>query len=477
MNRVSRRRLLQGLGAGTALFSPFLQYRSAEAQATAPAGNLIIFFTPNGHKRSLSVNNAPATPQFDGITPGTNFTLGPSLMPLQPFQSNVAVIRGLNSKTPTFIASHQDICRILTCKNAPGGQSAESMATQFLGYGPSIDQSIGMAINQRPLVVAVDPYRSMPHWRTMLVWRSSMVNEPFVKDFNQIFTTLFGAVAAPQTPAQMAALLRAQARDKSILDLVQTDIATFRTRVSTADRIHLDTYLDSIRAVEQRVASTSASSASCSNTSALQTRISAMPPAPIQNDDKSPPGVVSTMLQFGQLHMDLIATGMACGTNRIAVIQWQGASEGYDVGANTGSPDHHSVSHYSFGASSGQRWVAIDTWYAQQFAYLMNSLKTLNVLDNTMIVWVTEIAEGHNQTDMVTVVGGGKALGLKLGQYIVYPVTGNQVEGTGAIPVQQNPKNRGLGDLWVTVQQAMGVNSSTFGDPQWIQGPLTELRS
>ncbi len=159
------------------------------------------------------------------------------------------------------------------------------------------------------------------------------------------------------------------------------------------------------------------------------------------------------------------------------VIQWQGASEGYDTGANTGSPSHHSVSHYGFGASSGDRWVAIDTWYSNRFAYQLAALKKLGVLDKTVVVWVSEITEGHNQLNMVTVVAGGQALGMKTGQYIQYPMKGNEVEGSGAIAIGRDPANRSLSDLWVTVQQAMGVPDNTFGDPKYSTGPLTELRT
>jgi hypothetical protein len=96
------------------------------------------------------------------------------------------------------------------------------------------------------------------------------------------------------------------------------------------------------------------------------------------------------------------------------------------------------------------------------------------VLDRTIIAWVTEIAEEHNQSDHVVVLAGGNALGMKLGQGIRYPFTGS--EGGGEA-VARDPKNKGISDLWVTVQQALGVSSDKFGDPQWNSGPFTELRT
>jgi len=77
---LSRRHLLRGLGAGTVLLAPFLKYRSAWAQP-AQSGNLLIFYTPNGHLRA----------QFGaaGADAGAGLNFLPSLAPLQPFVNDV----------------------------------------------------------------------------------------------------------------------------------------------------------------------------------------------------------------------------------------------------------------------------------------------------------------------------------------------------------------------------------------------------
>jgi hypothetical protein len=471
--RFTRRSLLAGLGAGAVLLEPFLRLRSAWA-APAQSGNLLIFFTPNGHKRALTVNNQ-TTPCFDATGSATSLTLGSALTALEPYKSDIAVVKGLSLKTPTFIASHQDNCRILTCWGAPAGKEGNDNS-QFTGYGPSIDQTVGMAFNERPLVVAVDPFRDQPHWRNFLNWRASGVNEPFVKNHQAVFTDLFGGLTgAAQTTDQTALIARARARNQSLLDFVKGDVASFRARINANDKVHLDSYLDSLQSLEQKVTQMPAVPGVCSTTS-LQPRVSAMATlkATIQNDDKSPPGVAAELQKRGELWMDMIATSFACGTRRTATIQWGGASEGYDPAADTGSPTHHSVSH---GSAPAAHWGDIDAWYAQRFAYMMNALKTLNVLDKTVIVWVSEITEGHNQLNMVTVVAGGQALGMKMGQYVMYPIKGGEKDGSGSIPIAKDPANKGLNDLWVTVQHAMGVTAPTFGDPQYCTGGLSELRA
>ena len=47
--------------------------------------------------------------------------------------------------------------------------------------------------------------------------------------------------------------MRARARNQSVLDFVKGDITTFRSRINSNDRAHLDAYLDSLQGVEQKV--------------------------------------------------------------------------------------------------------------------------------------------------------------------------------------------------------------------------------
>jgi hypothetical protein len=447
---LSRRRLLRGMGAAGLLLSPFVRLRSSLA-AAADSGNLLIFFTPNSHYRQA----------FGAETPGTGFSFLPSLAPLEPVRNDITVIKGLSLRSPTSIRSHEDVCRILTCVSGPD---------KFKAYGPSIDHAIGMEMNQRPMVVAVDPYRESPHWRTLLSWRASGVNEPFVKDHKAVFADVFGGLAANTNTEQMAVLERTRARNKSVLDLVNKDLATFRTRINSHDRVNLDAYLDSLRTVEEKIGRLAV--ASC-DANPLQTRISGLTGSVTQNDDRSGGGLAAQLKTRGELHMDMIAAAFACGTRRIATVQWQGASEGYDPFSDQGSPTHHTVSHYGV-PEAPARWAAIDKWYAERFAYTVSALKKVGVLDRTIVAWVSEISQEHTLNNHVIVTAGGQALGMKTGQYVLYPFTGQEGQHETAA---RDPKNKSLSDLWVTVQQALGVKKDTFGDAEWNDGPLAELRT
>ncbi len=101
--RFSRRSLLSGLGAGAAVLGPFLKHRSAMA-APAEAGNLLVFFTPNGHKRNRA-GSGPATMAFDAASTAPGMTLGSSLAPLQPFVNDIAVVKGRKAESAKRIAA------------------------------------------------------------------------------------------------------------------------------------------------------------------------------------------------------------------------------------------------------------------------------------------------------------------------------------------------------------------------------------
>jgi len=233
----SRRTLLRGLGAGAVLLSPFVRHRMGHAQS-APAGNVLIFFTPNGHIKD----------EFDASGQGATFTLKKSLAPLESFKQDLAVIRGLTLKTITEINSHDDIVRHLTCVEGPD---------KAKGYGPSLDHVIGNHLGQRPLFVNPEPNRSSGHWRNALSWRAAGEQEPFLTDPMAVFSNLFVS-GMPTTGGGMPdqAAERAKARNQSILDFVKDDIQSFRGRINSDDKAHLDLYLDSLRDVEKRVTGT-----------------------------------------------------------------------------------------------------------------------------------------------------------------------------------------------------------------------------
>ena len=80
------------------------------------------------------------------------------------------------------------------------------------------------------------------------------------------------------------------------------------------------------------------------------------------------------------------------------------------------------------------------------------------MLDNTLVLCVNEISRGntHSHDDMHFLLAGGAGGRLAGGRYLQYPGL---------------PHN----DLLVSVLNGLGVETDTFGDPRFCNGPLSGL--
>jgi hypothetical protein len=131
---------------------------------------------------------------------------------------------------------------------------------------------------------------------------------------------------------------------------------------------------------------------------------------------------------------------------------WLGIAEG-----------HHDLSHVDTDADAQAKLVQINTWYAEQFAYLIAALKAVpegdgTLLDNTVVLWCNELGKGgeHSRTDVPYVLAGRCGGVFKTGRYLSY-------EG-----INHN-------DLMVSLCNAMDVGVTTFGNPAYCAGPLAKL--
>jgi hypothetical protein len=75
--------------------------------------------------------------------------------------------------------------------------------------------------------------------------------------------------------------------------------------------------------------------------------------------------------------------------------------------------------------AAGEKQGKWDKFLFEQMAYFMNRLKTTkegngSMLDNTAILYGTSNSKTHNNTNYPLMIAGGKNLGFKQGQSLVY---------------------------------------------------------
>ena len=113
---------------------------------------------------------------------------------------------------------------------------------------------------------------------------------------------------------------------------------------------------------------------------------------------------------------------------------------------------------------TGQQEQA-ERWFAEQFAYLVQRLAdtpeadgTGTMLDNSLVVWAKEMGDSRQHTcqGVPFVLAGGAGGRFKTGRYLKF-------------------QGESHGKLLVSLCQAMGLDTKTFGNPMVGNGPLAGL--
>lgn len=421
---LSRRTLLRGFGAA-AIAAPFLDLLSSrKAHASTRPKRLAIFFSPNGTKHSRY------WPESNG---GLSFPAGSILEPLAQHKDRLLVLKGIN-----FLTQWNHEPGFETMLTGVSADASTWGATQ----GQSVDQYIGSKIGDGSRFKTLDLGVQTDAWGAgvqtrMLYAPGHVLVHPDQNPMN-VFTRVFGD--AGSTADQSAAKRK---RKQSVLDLVKGELDGLRTELGTLEKTKLDAHTDAIRQLEQQLASAS-------------TPLSCSTPQPLAEFD------VTAQENFPKVatsQMDLMALALACGSTRVATLQMA-----HTVGPLTMSWLGHGATHHDLSHQQSEEFVQGERWYAEQFSYLLTKLASLpeadgsgTVLDNTLVVWAKELADGtlHDATNVPWVLAGATGY-LKTGRLL----------DVGGKPHQK---------LLVSICQAMGLSDDTYGAPGYEQGPLADL--
>jgi hypothetical protein len=430
---LSRRALLGGLSAaGMAALMPGSMRSRARAQAAVPT-RLLLFHVPEG-----MWSGAPR-PKAGGTD------LGPILAALQPYQQKTLVVNNMNMKSrdngPGGDGHHRGVPHMFTCtemqdENNAGGMSIDQKIANAIG-GSSTFPSLQFAVrivygdtNARPIWSG--PGRVVP-----------AMQSPF-EAYDRIFSNFMPSTS--MTPAQKPKVdLR-----KSALDHALSEITTLRAKLSKTDLELMDSYQDSLRDIEKRLAMTP-------------------PPAPASC---APPTLGSSIdvkaesnyPKVGQLQMDVMVAALQCGLTRVCSFQYGNSNDQCTyswLGVNTLG---HDMAHNNNNCDpDGSKKLKTYQWYSEQFKYLLDKLDGIpegdgTMLDNTVVVWASEFSDsnGHSADKLMWMLFGNAAGYFKQGRIL-------DVGG------------KSLNDFHTTLGNAFGIQDQTFGNPTYCAGPMTEL--
>ncbi len=439
---ISRRTLIRG--AGVTLGLPWLEAMvpgSARASSAAVKNpvRMAMLYMPNGVNVSA----------WDPVGHGREFTLSPTLAPLQDLKNEIVVVSNLwNQATKGGDGHYVKEAAILTCTTIKKTQGAD------LGNGVSMDQVAAkrladqtplasLELGVTPVAVGVDAVVGYTRiYGSHIAWSSPTT--PLARELNPraVYERLFRATSVPQgSSAEMDTLL---------LDRVQGDAKRLRAQVGSADRLRLDEYMSVMRSLEERVQRAGA-----------PTRGSWKPRAVI-NPKAAPTDHPHDHAEHVRLMLDMIAVAFQSDTTRVSTFMFGNAVSNVsfrflpDVTAG-----HHDVSHHQKDADKLRQYQLINRWHIEQYAYLLRKLQNMRegdstVLDNSMILFGSALSDGnqHNPHKLPLVLAGKGGGRIETGQHLVY--------------AEDSP----LANLYVSMLDVVGTPVERFADST---GPLAGL--
>lgn len=457
--RLGRRAFLRGLGLGAAAL-PFVPWLDVHADAAGPPRRIVFFFSSNGTIRE----------SWLPTTSGGALALSPILSPLEKHKERLLVIDGLCHRVVMEKGDRSGhsagMNTALTGRKAhqtdPAKQPLRSLAT-----GISLDQYLGQKIGKETklrsieLGVEVQPFMEDT---ACLAYANPLSpiypeNSPFAA-----FSRLFKGYSDPAAPAAPDPKVVERKRDQSrVLDAVSGELRTLRAALPTSDRAKVEAHLDAIDALEH----------------SLSTGVGAAAPQCVKPELGAPIEVWdnANIPAIAKMQIDLAVTALACDLTRVATVQFGTAGAGHRflwlgkefendpaLPAGDGATGFHALAHHDQEPAARAKLVRIHTWYAQQFAYLLDRLAAIpegsgSMLDNTVVAWVNELGDGgaHSHEQIPFVLAGNANGYFKTGQLVSFP---------------GEPHNR----LLLSLSHAMGVHDDVFGDKDYCgAGPLAGI--
>ena len=181
-----------------------------------------------------------------------------------------------------------------------------------------------------------------------------------------------------------------------------------------------------------------------------------------------PPGELqflteAAMPEVAKLQLDLTLLAFQCDLTRVVTIMWSDAKNHRGMPFLGINSSVHNITHYGDTDMGRLKLIDRDRWQMQQFAYILEGLKSVTdpngqtLLDNTLVFQGSDVSRGnvHSHDDMPHLLAGG-AGGWSMGRYVKF---------------QGQQHN----NLLVSILNAFGGTHTTWGDAAFCTGPLRGL--
>ena len=431
--RLNRRAALRGLGAAVALpFLDVMRAPGAHAQDARGPARFVGFYMPCG------VHMANFTPS----ALGSNFALPPILQSMAAILNKMLVVSGLNNNAA--VAQEGDgpgdhargTASFLTASNHKrstiyNGVSLDQLVAQH-HRGQTRLPSLELGAEKSREAGTCDSAYSCAYTQN-IAWADARTPLPKEIDPRRAFDRLFAGVDINATEEQITKRRR---YEQSILDFVKDDTVRLQSRLGAQDTAKLDQYFTGVRELERRVET-----------------LGEIPNCSIP---ERPTGIAPDPTDYMHQLADLIVLAFQCDLTRSETFMAGNAVSDRAYCFLGHAATHHEYSHHQNDPDKLAALTAIDTWQVSIFARIMSRLDAIDdggwetMLDHTIGVVGSELTDGdrHNHDLIPMLVAGRGVAAERL-------VTGQHVTA---------PPGTSMGDFYLTVLSALGIERERFGD-------------
>jgi hypothetical protein len=398
----SRRQFLYGAGVAMALprLESFAETPAA-GKATLPKRFLGLYV---GHGFAITpVDDHPARDWswYPRVVDG-KMKFGNSMGALQPFVDQISVFHGLEHPQVTAANGHSSADSFLTGSNPQGAT-----------ISPSVDQIAAMTHGRKTrfpsLVLGNEGGLGASGSSLTLSYNRSGRAIPSTNDLTELYNRLFNS-----DPNVIRREKTIYERRRAVVDRVLDSAKSLQRRISVDDNRKIDSYLESVRAVEK-------------NIDRMQ-QWSDTPKPDVDASNLSLKATVNEPKLFIETMYDLIHLAFSTDSTRYATYMLQSMIDGpwNEMPKNAlGLPvGHHRLAHAAAG-SNVKAMENLGTYDKFQGELLARFLRKMDdtpegegsMLDNTIIFYGTSNSKTHVNRNYPLMVAGGANLGFNQGMF------------------------------------------------------------
>jgi len=406
---IDRRQFLKGLGAAIAL--PNLEtFADKKNEKVAGARNFVAMGTYLGWHRE----------SFYPKTEGAIKELPTTTKPLEKFASKMSIFSGLDHRAPN---GHNAWANYM-CGRKPGAYSLDQMIAAEIGQESRFSSLQLIAGSGEPSAIKA------------ISFSKNGTSLPMIARPTVLYRKLFPTASDRKRAEYLLST------GTSVLDDVLVMTQTIQKDLSSKDKEKLSEYYDAIRTVEKDMAK---------HLKNVNVEIKAPSGATAPDSDPISP---SLQIEASNMLYDLLVLALQSDSTRVATLLLDGLGQVFSLDGRKLGSGYHGLSHHGNDPNMIRDLVSIEKAHMACLARFLEKLESTqgsvtgkNLLDETIVVAGTGMgnASVHDNKDLPTLVVGG---GLKHGKYHKFDRKGNVL----------------LGNLYVSLQNQLGMNSTQFSN-------------